>query len=33
MARTRSKAPVKKTVVINPLLDEYIRKTWAILID
>lgn len=24
---------VKKTVVINPIIDSYIRKTWAILIE
>lgn len=24
---------VKKTVAINPLMDEYIRKTWAMLIE
>lgn len=24
---------VKKTVAINPILDDYVRKTWAILIE
>jgi hypothetical protein len=24
---------IKKTVVIHPIMDSYIRKTWAILID
>ena len=24
---------VKKTVVLHPIMDNYIRKTWAILID
>jgi len=24
---------IKKTVVINPIIDSYIRKTWAILIE
>lgn len=24
---------VKKTVAINPIIDDYVRKTWAILIE
>mgnify|MGYP001562805702 FL=1 len=24
---------VKKTIAINPILDDYVRKTWAILIE
>jgi len=24
---------IKKTVVIHPLMDSYVRKTWAILIE
>lgn len=24
---------VKKTVVLHPIMDQYVRKTWAILID
>jgi len=26
-------ATIKKTVVIHPIMDSYIRKTWAILIE
>ena len=33
MAQTEEKKTVKKTVVLDPLMDEYVRKTWAILID
>jgi len=25
--------PIKKTVVLHPIMDEYIRKSWAILIE
>ena len=33
MPRMRDKPMVKKTVVRHPETEEYVRKTWAILID
>ena len=33
MESERVVKPVKKTVVLHPMMDRYIRKTWAILID
>ena len=33
MSQDESKGTIKKTVVIHPIMDSYIRKTWAILIE
>ena len=33
MIQGENKGTVKKTVVIHPITDSYIRKTWAILIE
>ncbi len=33
MAKEESKGTIKKTVVVHPIMDGYIRKTWAILIE
>jgi hypothetical protein len=33
MIQDESKRTVRKTVVIDPLMDSYIRKTWSILIE
>jgi hypothetical protein len=33
MPRGTPETPIKKTVVIEPLMDGFVRKTWAILIE
>lgn len=33
MIKDESKGTIKKTVVIHPIMDGYIRKTWSILIE
>ncbi len=33
MAQGEGRGTIKKTVVIHPIMDGYIRKTWSILIE
>jgi hypothetical protein len=33
MVQEESKGTIKKTVVVHPIMDSYIRKTWSILIE
>jgi len=33
MGQKGEKTIIKKTVVIHPIMDDYIRKTWAMLIE
>ena len=33
MAQDESKGTIKKTVVVHPIMDSYVRKTWSILIE
>lgn len=33
MTRNRNRLVVKKTVVLHQVMDEYLRRTWAMLID
>ena len=33
MVQDESKGTIKKTVVVHPIMDSYVRKTWSILIE
>ncbi len=33
MAKLEKPKPIKRTVAIHPLMDEYVRKTWSLLIE